>query len=398
MKILVLTSIYPYEEKKEGYTPVVHYITKEWVKMGHDVRVVHNKTGFPKILFKIPKPVITKFENKLGFIFPTREMMTESKFVLDGVKVSRFLIRKVIPFIPYSYSSLNILFERIKNLNSSENFVPDVIACHFSDPQIPLGIMLKDFYKVGLSMVLHDIGKNLLRYSNEEIKRFDSIGFRSIPIKNAFYENYSFSNRTFMCYSGISENSIGSPKKFQDYLKKFLFAGVLTKRKNVDSIIGLINNIKSEVQNVHLKVLGDGPEMNDLQLLKKKYNLSKEVTFEGYVSRDQVLEEMSLSECFIMISNDEVFGLVYIEALAKGCIVIAGRGEGMEGIIIDGYNGYLCKPGDTAELISIINKINELSRIEKEAISRKAIETAKNLTEFKVAETYLQNLRNNRHE
>ena len=41
-----------------------------------------------------------------------------------------------------------------------------------------------------------------------------------------------------------------------------------------------------------------------------------------------------------MISKNEAFGLVYLEAMLAGCIV-ASR-NGIDGIIIDGYNGFLC--------------------------------------------------------
>ena len=42
-----------------------------------------------------------------------------------------------------------------------------------------------------------------------------------------------------------------------------------------------------------------------------------------------------------MISQGEAFGLVYLEAMARGCITIASRGEGFDGIIKDGINGFL---------------------------------------------------------
>ena len=39
------------------------------------------------------------------------------------------------------------------------------------------------------------------------------------------------------------------------------------------------------------------------------------------------------ADCFVMVSSREAFGLVYVEAMAKGCIVIATKGQGMDGII-----------------------------------------------------------------
>ena len=59
---------------------------------------------------------------------------------------------------------------------------------------------------------------------------------------------------------------------------------------------------------------------------------------------------MQMSECFIMVSKNETFGLVYLEAMLQGCIVVASKNEGIDGIIIHGENGFLCNAGDVNEL------------------------------------------------
>jgi glycosyltransferase involved in cell wall biosynthesis len=95
-----------------------------------------------------------------------------------------------------------------------------------------------------------------------------------------------------------------------------------------------------------------------------------------------------------MISEGETFGLVYLEAMACGCITIASRGEGMDGIIEDGVNGFLCKPGDVQELQEIIEKIDALDQKQLYSISYQAYLTARRLTDIKVAENYLNELNN----
>jgi glycosyltransferase involved in cell wall biosynthesis len=94
----------------------------------------------------------------------------------------------------------------------------------------------------------------------------------------------------------------------------------------------------------------------------------------------------------IMISKGEAYGLVYLEAMSRGCITIASRDEGMDGVIKDGINGFLCKAGDAAELASIIQHINLLSSNEKRTISSNAIRTARELTDKLVAEKYLNDV------
>lgn len=96
---------------------------------------------------------------------------------------------------------------------------------------------------------------------------------------------------------------------------------------------------------------------------------------------------------FVMMSKNETFGLVYLEAMARGCITIASKREGFDGIIEDGVNGFLCEAGDPVDLASIITRIKGMSSNELWVISQKAMKTATTLTDENVAETYMEHLK-----
>ena len=95
-----------------------------------------------------------------------------------------------------------------------------------------------------------------------------------------------------------------------------------------------------------------------------------------------------------MISANETFGLVYLEAMSVGCITIASRNEGFDGIIKDGVNGFLCEAGNVNELQTIIDRIVEMTPEELQRISNNAIQTAQNMTDKIVAKQYIMNLEN----
>lgn len=50
-RILVLTPVCPVQDIPKTDTPVVHYFTRELVKTGYDVCVVHYVGNFPQLLF-----------------------------------------------------------------------------------------------------------------------------------------------------------------------------------------------------------------------------------------------------------------------------------------------------------------------------------------------------------
>ncbi|MBI5538884.1 MAG: glycosyltransferase [Bacteroidia bacterium] len=90
-----------------------------------------------------------------------------------------------------------------------------------------------------------------------------------------------------------------------------------------------------------------------------------------------------------MISKREAFGLVYLESMARGCITIGSRSEGIDGIIKHEKNGFLCEAGNEKELVQIIRQINKLTPAERKKISDNAIATAKELTDYMVALKYI---------
>ena len=114
----------------------------------------------------------------------------------------------------------------------------------------------------------------------------------------------------------------------------------------------------------------------------------------GRISRDEVVKQMDSHTIFVMISRAETFGLVYLEAMARGCITIASRDEGFDGIIHDGVNGFLCKAGDVDELSNLLSRIKSMPQAELQAICDNAIKTAHVLTDEKVANNYLNHLQN----
>ena len=113
----------------------------------------------------------------------------------------------------------------------------------------------------------------------------------------------------------------------------------------------------------------------------------------GQISRKEVFDFLSKAETFIMISNNETFGMVYLEAMAMGCITIASRNGGVDGIIKNGINGYLSEQGNENDLANVINIIKKLNNKEKENMQMNAVKTAIEFSDSKVSDKYLDNIK-----
>ena len=124
----------------------------------------------------------------------------------------------------------------------------------------------------------------------------------------------------------------------------------------------------------------------------EEIRLEDKVTFTGRVPREQVLKYMKEYQVFTLISDDETYGMVYIEAMLQGCLTIASRKGGFDGIIIDGENGFICEPGNEAELIEIYKRIKKMPAQERNTLGQRAIDLAIHFSEREVAERYLNDI------
>jgi glycosyltransferase involved in cell wall biosynthesis len=115
----------------------------------------------------------------------------------------------------------------------------------------------------------------------------------------------------------------------------------------------------------------------------------------GKVPRNEVLKRMGEAQVFTLISHGETYGMVYIEAMLQGCLTIASKGEGFDGIIQDGVNGFICNPGDQQDLERIYRRIANMTAEERNKIGQAAIDTAIHYSEREVAERYLNDILSN---
>ena len=147
-----------------------------------------------------------------------------------------------------------------------------------------------------------------------------------------------------------------SPKEKKNYFE-FLAAASMSYGKGFDVLIkafASLHDVNGESR-LHLTIMGDGPERNEIEKLTKEYGIADLVTFTGSYSRIQFAEELAKSDCFVLTSRSETFGIVYIEALATGTPVIATKCGGPEDIVNDS-NGLLVDIDDINGLTSAMKK------------------------------------------
>lgn len=400
IKILILSSIYPAPDIKiANNTNVVHYFAREWVKMGCDVRVIHNYPVYLHILHWVAgfaeKAIASKYNTSVTTVHQSKDV----EYEMEGVKVIRMPLFKPFPRTAVPHRSISKQIQKIVAYCENNGFVPDAITAHNFYPHLEMVNRLKFEYfpKAKTCVVVHKQVLKMLDYTSgnlaEEMNKVDIWGYRSLPLKREI-ETYTgvVPSKYFMCYSGIPAHFLGRTDvcEIEQPINKFVYIGSFIRRKYPEKVLlGILN---SKLTDFSLDYVGDGANKHIIEKLIDENRLKNQVTLHGFVPREQVPSYISKAQCFIMISEEETFGLVYLEAMAMGCITIASRNEGMDGIIEDGINGFLCNAGDENELAMIIKRINTMKVEDLREISEKARGTAIRLTDEKVARHYIENI------
>lgn len=395
--ILLITNIYPNNDPQYGGTAVCHSFATEWVKMGYDVRVVHFDSLFPRPYYWVGILFKERIQAKTGTVAYTKTPRKPTRYIVDGIPVIFVPLHKYVPHKAPSQRQTEKAFRYVVNELEKDGFSPDIVTAHFVLPQLQfMPLFKKQYPRARTCLVLHGPSSLFQQFYPHNYKELmhavDVWGFRSLAFQKSFEKRFGSEKPMFLCHSGIPEKYIETiDRDFSNGVKRFVFVGSLYELKNVDITLRALHKAMAGKDFI-FDIVGSGAENDNLHRLVNELGLDDHVVFHGQMKRDDAQHVVRDSDCFIMVSSREAFGLVYVEAMAKGCIVVGTKGQGIDGIVKHGENGFLCKARDVEGLAEVINQIITLSQDNLRQISSNAVATASSLTDRKVAEHYINSI------
>lgn len=102
--------------------------------------------------------------------------------------------------------------------------------------------------------------------------------------------------------------------------------------------------VLTQVPQAHLRIVGTGPMLNNLQALTNSLNLLASVTFVGQTH--DVVSELQRGQVFVLPSRWEGMPNALLEAMACGLPCVATRVSGNEDLLTSGNCGLLVPVGD----------------------------------------------------
>lgn len=131
----------------------------------------------------------------------------------------------------------------------------------------------------------------------------------------------------------------------------FLYVGRLSTEKSIDVLLHAFKTVLEELPSAKLRVVGSGPQKEELVRLSEQFGLFDKVKFVGSLDLDALAREYASATCFVLPSRSEPWGLVVNEALHFGCPVIVSDACGcVPELVVEGATGFSFRVGDAKDL------------------------------------------------
>ncbi len=298
---------------------------------------------------------------------------------------------RVYPFFAAKYRHR---VDEYMRLHGMERF--DAVAVHFPSRHTGLAEGIPAKRRVA---VLHafDVKRRwrLARLA-KTMAKYDAVGCRAPWIAKRM-KNVLPGVRTFPCYSGLPAWMLCKGRQrgdgwMRDGVLHLLYAGKLNRNKQVDMILNAVSGLREENVPFQLTMIGDGPERENLKAQTKRLALEDEVNFAGTKERSEVFAAMCQTDVFVMVSRSETFGLVYLEAMAAGAVTVAATGRGVDGLIVNGENGFLVSPDDMRALCQLLLNLATMKAETAACLRENAWRTVAPMEEQAMSRRYLDHV------
>lgn len=126
----------------------------------------------------------------------------------------------------------------------------------------------------------------------------------------------------------------------------------LWEGKGHEDIINACPLIFTEIPDLKVFFIGDGPIRGKLEEMVYKNGLQERIIFLGHC--DNIAEVTSALDIAVLASHFEGMGRVILEAMAAGLPVVATRVGGIPDLVVDQETGFLVEPHNPEQLAQFI--------------------------------------------
>lgn len=347
MKILFVPTSYP-DESNPTRDIFIQEQAVALSKAGHDIRVLHaQKQPSKKILSKIDKNIKTVSDSYvIRYSVPVKTLM-EDRFILPNKRAFLKTIKSL-------YVSA-----------TADGWKPDVIYAHFSCWAGYAATELGKKYDIPVVVMEHYSGfmsesvpKKMIQGLKKVVDTADAFICVSNNLKTSVIQKTK-TNRSI----DVIPNMLDPSFKYVDHVlkDKFVFCAVcnLNERKRVKELVIAFCKAFDRDTQVRLIIGGDGPEYKKISEYIISNGREEQILMLGRLDRKGTVELYNKSNCFVLVSAHETFGIVWREAMSTGLPVITSNHEGWSVLDWSDDFGIMVPVDNEEQLISALKTMQK---------------------------------------
>ncbi|MBT3807492.1 MAG: glycosyltransferase [Desulfobacula sp.] len=268
---------------------------------------------------------------------------------------------------PQFYTSYTLNFPSLlTSMEKIYSYRPDRIIVSTPGPVGLLGMIMAGILGVECVTVYHtDFASQadclfedeaLTGFIQSYINRFYSFSDQiKVPtneyIKILEQQNYDTAKMSIFKRGFTVNESISSPAWKRTFLKEkaiesgftLMWAGRVSKDKNVEFLIDIYQKALAKIPDLNLILCGNGPDLDYFKTACKHWD---RIHFTGHVDQGLLEKYYKASDLFVFPSTTDTFGMVILEAQAKGLFALVTDVGGPQEIIEHEKTGYILKVSD----------------------------------------------------
>lgn len=243
----------------------------------------------------------------------------------------------------------------------------------------PLGWMAARVAGARWAVVAHgvEVWQPLSRLRGRSLRLADQV----ICVSHFTARRIVQSNRVAPTKTRVLHNCLDPQLKFQNARGPQEGLSLLTvgrttleeRYKGHDRVIRALPQLLGRFPGLTYHIVGDGSGRPELQELAKQQGVDGSLRWSAGLSDEELARCYAQTSLFIMPSQYEGFGLVFVEAMAQGVPVIGGNSDATPEVIADGETGFVVDPLSIEEIVDKTSRLLDDAAL-RERMGRAGIE------------------------
>lgn len=241
-----------------------------------------------------------------------------------------------------------------------DDFEPDFIHAHFASGY---GTLAKN---IGRPYFLSVWGSDVYDFPSNKLKKFlleraingaEKLFSTSECMKQ---QTAKFTNKKIEVIPFGVDVETFSPISGKKNVFTIGIVKVIDHKYGIDTLLHAFSILRERTDmSIHLKIIGDGPQLKQMKDLAQKLNINEDVSFLGWVDNIKLPEILNSFNVFVVPSrlDSESFGVAAVEAGACELPCVVTNVGGLPEVVIDKKTGLVVNKESPAELAEAIHYI-----------------------------------------